>query len=85
MTRLAALLALATLAFSQSHDREVVVGDQAAKLPTLEEIRIAPRLGILGEAPLRLPEVIERVLANDPDLRISRIAREQAGYQITLR
>ena len=30
-----------------------------------------------------LAEVIERVLKSDPDLRISRIAREQAGYQIT--
>ena len=34
---------------------------------------VQPRIGIAGQAPLRLPEVIERVLANDPDLAISRI------------
>ena len=42
-----------------------------------------PRIGIVGEARMPLAEVIERVLKSDPDLRISRIAREQAGYQIT--
>ena len=31
---------------------------------------------------MRLPEVIERVLANDPDLAISRIQLEESGYQI---
>jgi outer membrane protein TolC len=34
------------------------------------------------QAPLRLPEVIERVLANDPDLATSRIQLEEAGYQV---
>jgi HAE1 family hydrophobic/amphiphilic exporter-1 len=45
-------------------------------------VQVQPRVGILTEAPLRLPEVIERVLANDPDLAISRIQLAEAGYNI---
>jgi HAE1 family hydrophobic/amphiphilic exporter-1 len=41
-----------------------------------------PRIGIIGEARLPLAEAIERVLKNDPELRISRIEKEQAGFQI---
>ena len=37
------------------------------------KVEVKPRIGIVTQAPLRLPEVIERVLANDPDLAISRI------------
>src|SRR4051812_6011086 len=55
---------------------------QTATQP-LEKIQVQPRIGVVGEARMPLAEVIERVLKSDPDLRISRIAREQAGYQIT--
>src|ERR1019366_5677766 len=48
----------------------------------LRQVAVAPRVGILTEAPLRLPEVIELVLANDPDLATSRIQLEEAGYSI---
>jgi HAE1 family hydrophobic/amphiphilic exporter-1 len=51
-------------------------------LQPLKQVEVKPRVGILTEAPLRLPEVIERVLANDPDLVTSRIQLEEAGYQI---
>ena len=34
----------------------------------LKEVEVKPRVGILGAGPSALPEVIERVLANDPDL-----------------
>jgi HAE1 family hydrophobic/amphiphilic exporter-1 len=54
---------------------------QSAQLP-LKQVDMRPRVGILGQAPIRLSEVIERVLANDPDLAISRIQLEQAGYRI---
>jgi hypothetical protein len=40
---------------------------------------IQPRVGITGQTTITLTEAIERVLANDPDLRISRIQREEAG------
>jgi HAE1 family hydrophobic/amphiphilic exporter-1 len=52
-------------------------------LQPLKQVEVKPRVGILTEAPLRLPEVIERVLANDPDLATSRIQLEEAGYQVT--
>ncbi len=48
----------------------------------LKVVELKPRVGIMGQTTIRLPEVIERVLANDPDLAISRIQVEQAGYLI---
>jgi hydrophobe/amphiphile efflux-1 (HAE1) family protein len=51
-------------------------------LAPLKEVELKPRVGIMGQAAIRLPEVIERVLANDPDLQISRIQLQQAGYAI---
>src|ERR1019366_4821378 len=47
-----------------------------------QQVAVAPRIGILTQATLRLPEVIELVLANDPDLATSRIQLEEAGYQV---
>ena len=57
-------------------------GQTAAQVQPLKEVELKPRVGILGETAIRLPEVIERVLANDPDLQISRIQLEEAGYAI---
>jgi HAE1 family hydrophobic/amphiphilic exporter-1 len=54
-----------------------------APIPTIQKVEVLPRPGIITEAPLRLNEVIERVLANDPDLAVARINLEQAGYSIT--
>src|ERR1019366_5440563 len=48
----------------------------------LRQIEVKPRVGILTQATLRLPEVIELVLANDPDLATSRIQLEEAGYSV---
>ncbi|MEO8372605.1 MAG: efflux RND transporter permease subunit, partial [Candidatus Solibacter sp.] len=52
------------------------------QLQPLKTIEVKPRIGIVTTIPLRLPEVIERVLINDPDLNISRIQLEEAGYSI---
>ncbi len=41
------------------------------------------RAGILTETTITLPEAIEKVLANDRDLAISRIEREEAGYNVS--
>ena len=49
----------------------------------LKEVELQPRVGILTETTITLPEVIERVLASDRDLAISRIEREEAGYNVT--
>jgi len=55
---------------------------QAVKLEPLEEVRIPARPGISGQTKITLSEVIERTLANDPDLRISRIQRDEAGFSV---
>jgi HAE1 family hydrophobic/amphiphilic exporter-1 len=53
---------------------------QSPQIPPLQRVELMPRVGIAGTAPLRLNEVIERVLANDADLQIARIQRDEAGY-----
>ena len=60
----------------------VALTPQAVQLEPLKEVRVQPRTGILGETRITLSEAIERVLANDPDLRISRIQREEAGFAV---
>ena len=55
---------------------------QAVKVESLQEIRIPPRPGITGRTTITLSEVIERTLANDPDLRISRLQRDEAGFTV---
>jgi len=42
----------------------------------------APRVGILGEAKLTVNEVIERVLASDTDLAVSRITKQEANLSL---
>ena len=56
--------------------------NRRAVAASLKQVEVKPRTGILGQSTLRLPEVIERVLVNDPDLAISRIQLEEAGYRI---
>ncbi|HLK48677.1 MAG TPA: TolC family protein [Bryobacteraceae bacterium] len=61
------------------------VGQQPAAAPIqpLTEIPVPPRVGLMGRTTMSLAEVIERVLKNDRDLEISRILREEAGYNVT--
>ena len=54
--------------------------DQTFKLQPLQEMKLAPRVGIEGEIHLNLKEVIERVLAGDPELEISRISLQQSAH-----
>ncbi len=42
----------------------------------------APRIGILGEAKLTVNEVIERVLASDTELAVSRITKQEATLSL---
>ena len=49
----------------------------------LTEIPLPQRVGVIGRTTISLDEVIERVLKNDRDLEISRILREEAGYNVT--
>jgi HAE1 family hydrophobic/amphiphilic exporter-1 len=57
-------------------------GQTSTQVQALKEVELKPRIGILGETGIKLPEVIERVLANDPDIQTSRIQLEEAGYAI---
>lgn len=54
-----------------------------ARIASLTEIPMPPRVGIVGQTTIGLPEVIERVLKNDPDLEIARILRQEASYNVT--
>ena len=51
-------------------------------LPPPKPLEVPPRIGVLGTVNIGLPEVIQRVLESDRDLVISRIAREEAVYNI---
>ena len=53
------------------------------ELEPFEEVQIPPRAGVAGQYPITLRRVIERVLANNPDLQIARILRQEADYNLT--
>ena len=59
-----------------------VAGIGAQTLPPARSLDVQPRVGVLGTTAITLPEVIQRVLANDRDIEVSRIAREEANYNI---
>ena len=68
--------------FGQAQPVAVTSQPAVVQSQPLKEIEIKLRVGILAQTTIKLPEAIERVLANDPDLQISRIQLEQAGYLI---
>jgi HAE1 family hydrophobic/amphiphilic exporter-1 len=54
----------------------------AIEIRPLPDFHLPPRIGVAGESRLTLDDVLKRVLENDADLRVTRISREQAGYQV---
>jgi len=48
----------------------------------LPDFHLPARIGVTGETRLTLDDVLKRVLENYADLRVTRISREQAGYQV---
>ncbi|MCC6265654.1 MAG: TolC family protein [Bryobacterales bacterium] len=56
-------------------------GPARQALPEWKIAEPAPRSGITGARDLTLAEAIELALANDPDIQISRIAMEEAGFR----
>jgi HAE1 family hydrophobic/amphiphilic exporter-1 len=72
---LAVCVAIAATALAQT--------PPTVQIEPLREVDIKPRVGILGETTISLAEVIQRVLANDRDLEISRIVLEEAGYNVS--
>jgi HAE1 family hydrophobic/amphiphilic exporter-1 len=55
---------------------------QAQTVPPVKPLEVPARIGILGEAKITLDEVIHRVLANDKDIAVSRIIREEAVFNV---
>lgn len=55
---------------------------QEAELPPVKAVEVPARIGVLGSVTIALPEVIQKVLASDRDLAISRILREEASYNV---
>jgi outer membrane protein TolC len=55
---------------------------QSPHLPPAKTMEIPARIGIISSTPISLNEVIQRVLANDKDLEVSRIVREEAVYNV---
>lgn len=51
-------------------------------VPPARTLEVPARVGILGTANITLDEVIHRVLANDKDIAVSRILREEAVLNI---
>ena len=49
---------------------------------TITALDVPARVGVMGEAKLTLNEVIQRVLANDKDLAVSRINRDEATINL---
>ncbi len=52
-------------------------------VPPVKALEVPPRIGVLGNARIGLNEVIQRVLASDRDLAVSRILLEEARYSVS--
>jgi hydrophobic/amphiphilic exporter-1 (mainly G- bacteria), HAE1 family len=52
------------------------------QLPQLDPLTVPSRIGVLGERKITLTEVVERTLANDRDLAVSRILLDESVYSI---
>jgi outer membrane protein TolC len=59
-----------------------VLSAAAQIVPPVAPLVVPARIGILGNAAITLNEVIQRVLANDKDLAISRIMRDEAFLNV---
>ena len=67
-----ALSLISAAAFAQE------VSPASPPLPPAVTLQIAPRIGITGEAPIALPDVIQAVLANNRDIEVSHLAQRKA-------
>ena len=81
MQRFAWFVTLATCAVAQAPPP--ATSPSSVEIEPLREVEIRPRIGILSQTVISLPEVIQRVLENDRDLEISRIVLEEAGYNVS--
>ena len=82
--RLSLVLLLAIPLWSQTSQLQGPITPRGrVELEPFQEVQIPPRVGVAGQYPITLQRVIERVLANNPDLQIARILRQEADYNLT--
>jgi HAE1 family hydrophobic/amphiphilic exporter-1 len=55
---------------------------QTETVPPVNQIAVPARVGVVGTVELGLPEVLQRVLAGDRELAVSRILLEEADYNV---
>ena len=55
---------------------------QSPPLPPAKPLEVPARAGVFGETTISLAEVIQRVLANDRDIAISQIIRQESVFNI---
>jgi HAE1 family hydrophobic/amphiphilic exporter-1 len=55
---------------------------QTAAVPPVKPLEVPARIGIMGDAKITLNEAIQRVLANDKDLAMSRILSDEATVNL---
>jgi hydrophobic/amphiphilic exporter-1 (mainly G- bacteria), HAE1 family len=77
------ILVPVALAQAPAPERPDAAG-RSVMLQPLQEIKIAGRIGIESERHITLKQAIEWMLENDPELAISHIALEKAGYGVTI-
>jgi outer membrane protein TolC len=59
-----------------------VSAQETAAIPPPRAFTLPPRVGIAGERPLTLQEVLAMALANNRDIDIARIDQQRAGYNV---
>jgi HAE1 family hydrophobic/amphiphilic exporter-1 len=57
-------------------------GPQTTLVPPVRPFRLPPRIGVIAESPLTLPQALAMALANNKDIDASRIDREDADYTL---
>ena len=85
--KLAFLFAVAALSLGAAEQSSQTPGPLEVRggvqVQPLNETVVPPRIGVVGQMSLTLADAIQRVLANDPDLEISRILLQEAGYNVS--
>jgi HAE1 family hydrophobic/amphiphilic exporter-1 len=77
-----AIPAFLLLAFMAAAQTTTPAEPKSPTVPALEPLKVPPRIGVFGEAHITLDDVIGRVLENDRQIQVSRIQREEAGFNI---
>jgi hydrophobic/amphiphilic exporter-1 (mainly G- bacteria), HAE1 family len=72
------VVTMLVLAITLSASSYAQTPEQPFKLSPLQPMQLAARIGIDGKVRIDLKEVIEKVLANDPEIEISNISLRQA-------